>query len=81
MVLSIQVSALLIGFASLQTTIAAPVTEARPILGVFPGPSLPSLESLGWNATYINSLPDPVLRQSGMSVLEQRFLICLSNTA
>ncbi|OAL01524.1 hypothetical protein IQ06DRAFT_196987, partial [Phaeosphaeriaceae sp. SRC1lsM3a] len=26
---------------------------------LIPGPSLPTLESLGWNMTYINSLPDP----------------------
>jgi hypothetical protein len=61
-------SAIAIGLASLQTASAVSIPEVRSVNEVFPGPTLPSLESLGWNMTYINSLPDPVLHQSGMKV-------------
>jgi hypothetical protein len=61
-------SAITIGLASLQTSSAASIPEVRSVSEIFPGPTLPSLESLGWNMTYINSLPDPVLHRAGMKV-------------
>lgn len=54
-----QISALTVGLALLQTTFAVPAPEVRSVTEVIPGDGLPSLESLGWNSTYINSLPDP----------------------
>jgi hypothetical protein len=74
-----QLSAFVVGLASLQTTLAAPAPEARAASEFRPGPGLPSLESLGWNLTYINSLPDPVLHQAGMGVPQQRTIIYPSN--
>jgi hypothetical protein len=66
MLSSKQLSVLVMTLASLQTSFAAPATEANPNHEIVPGPGLPTLESLGWNATYINSLPDPVWGQSSM---------------
>ncbi|OAK97278.1 hypothetical protein IQ06DRAFT_350973 [Phaeosphaeriaceae sp. SRC1lsM3a] len=51
--------------ALFNTALAAPAPAANPIIEVHPGPFLPSLESLGWNSTYINSLPDPVFHHAG----------------
>jgi hypothetical protein len=66
MLSSKQLSVLIMGLASFQTSFAAPATKAKPVPEIIPGPGLPTLESLGWNATYINSLPDPVWGQSSM---------------
>ncbi|KAH8702960.1 hypothetical protein GQ44DRAFT_552925, partial [Phaeosphaeriaceae sp. PMI808] len=38
---------------------------------IIPGEGLPSLESLGWNSTYINSLPDPELKNGEMSIMAE----------
>jgi hypothetical protein len=62
MISSINSLVFVIVLTFLQITVAAPapVPSVASVPEVHPGPSLPSLESLGWNVSYINSLPDPV---------------------
>jgi hypothetical protein len=62
MISSIKCFAFGVAFSLFHTTFAAPALTSARVPEVHPGPTLPSLESLGWNQTYINSLPDPVLQ-------------------
>lgn len=67
--------AIIVALAYCEISLAAPASAptADRVIEVYPGPFLPSLESLGWNSTYINSLPDPVLHNAGM--IGQHYLV------